>query len=312
MVAQWPRMERSDSKRLDRRVDGFGTRWFDPQGGRIEVLDLASALSTPDMEQAIRARLATVAGYSLPVLAPVRRVERNAQTLSVVTATPVGVPLSELLAAAEFDLLDLPDETVFAAARAIVNRVAALHALPAPFVHGALGAAHVLLQVDGSVVFTGWAFSDALAQLGRSRADYWSEFGLVMPLADAAAVDQRSDVTQLGFLVLSLLLRRVPCGRGDADALDALIEDAAATQGLDDAIVRPLHEWLANALQLGDAPFPSAVAAGAAFEAIPFEPDRRGAAGAGLALVVRQMCGDVPMPPIGARRDERTVLAAAV
>ena len=123
-------MERSDAKRLDRRQDGFGTRWFNPKGGRIEVLDVSPALSTTEHEQLIRSRMTEVAGHSLQALAPVRRVERNAQTLSVVTATPAGVPLAELLAAAEFGLIDLSDDAAFAVARSLVARVGSLHALP--------------------------------------------------------------------------------------------------------------------------------------------------------------------------------------
>lgn len=302
-------MERSDAKRLDRRQDGFGTRWFDPKGGRIEVLDVSPVLSTPENEQIIRNRMTEVAGHGLPALAPVRRVERNAQTLSVVTATPAGVPLAELLAAAEFGLVDLSDDAAFAVARSLVARVGALHALPGAPMHGALTAAHVIVQRDGTVVLTGWTFANALSSLERSRTQFWNEFGLVMPPSNQ--VDQQSDVAQLGFLVLALLLRRVPCGRGVEVSLADLVEGASAGEVAVASTDEALRAWLSSALHLGGPPFANAAEAGLVFAGISVDVERDGSARPSLDVVVRQMCGELPLPPIVAGGAEARALAAA-
>lgn len=286
-------MERSDPKRLDRRLDGFGTRWFDPKGGRIEVLDLAPALSTPEMEQSIRARVAALPGPGVQALAPVRRVERNGATLSVVTATPVGVPLAELLAAAEFGLVDMSSDAAFAIASAMVSRLSDVHDRPGGMAHGALSPAHVIVQRDGGVTFTGWSLADALALLERSRPFLWNEFGLLPSPAGTGLPGRRADVVQLGLLVLAVLLRRVPSGDDVPETLGSLIDDVAAG-GADDQVRR----WLRAALQLATPAFADAGDASRSWDDV-LDAAGRPAGRADVDVLVRQMCGELPLPLVG-------------
>jgi hypothetical protein len=288
-----------DSKRLDRRQDGFGTRWFDPRGGRIEVLDVTPVLATPQLETSIRARVAYLGGQNAPSLAPVRRLERNAQALSVVTATPVGVTLAELLAATEFGIVDLSDHAACTVAAAMVKTVADLHALSGAPYHGSLGAAHVVVQRDGTVVLTGWAFADAMATLQKTREQLWKEFCLpTPPAADLPQFDHRSDLMQMGCLVLSLLLRRIVCGDEFPGKLGDLIGQASAGELAAASTDESLRTWLGHALQL-DArqSFGDAVEAGKAFSEIAFSEDPPSGARQTLDEAVRQLCGELPPRP---------------
>src|SRR5215216_4718701 len=91
--------------------DGFGTRRIeqDPQAGRVEVLQVAAALSRPAAEQGIRARAARFTHGKTPALATVHRIGRGGNSLSVTTAIPAGVTLADLLGALEFGTVSLPD-----------------------------------------------------------------------------------------------------------------------------------------------------------------------------------------------------------
>jgi hypothetical protein len=295
-----PDMESRESKRLDRRQDGFGTRWFDPKGGRIEVLDVTPVLATPQLETSIRARVAYLGGQNPPSLAPVRRMERNAQALSVVTATPVGVPLAELLAATEFGIVDLSDHAAFAVAAALIKAVADLHALPGSPYHGSIGPAHVIVQRDGTVVLTGWAFADALATLEKTREQLWREFCLPMPAsASLPTFDHRADVTQMGCLVLSLLMRRVVCGEEFPKKMVDLVGEASLGELALEPTDELLRLWLQHALQMdAKESFDDAVEAAVAFSEIKVSDEAPGGGRQTIDEAVRQLCGELPPRPL--------------
>jgi hypothetical protein len=292
-------MDGRESKRLDRRQDGFGTRWFDPKGGRIEVLDVTPALATPQLETSIRARVAYLGGQNAPSLAPVRRLERNAQALSVVTATPVGVTLAELLASSEFGLVDLSDHAVMAVITGLVKAVGDLHALSGSPHHGSIGPAHVIVQRDGTVTLTGWAFSDALATLEKTREQLWREFGLPMPpAANLPQFDHRADVMQMGCLVISLLMRRVVCGEEFPRKLSDFVNEASAGQLAADSTDDALRGWLHHVLQLDPRKsFADAAEAARAFAEIAFSSEPPSGSRQTLDEAVRQLCGELPPRP---------------
>ncbi len=191
------------------REDGFGTRRIadDPESGRVEVLALSPELSTPAAEQAIRARAARLADLTLSGVAPVVRISRSADGLAMATAVPEGISLADVLAALEFQTVKLPDEALVELAGETVRAVAAMHAAGA--VHGALSPSHVILRRGGGVALSGAAFADALQSLQFNRERLWRAFGLALPpSASLPRFDQRADVTQLGALVIAILLRR--------------------------------------------------------------------------------------------------------
>jgi hypothetical protein len=283
------------------RDDGFGTRQLieDPALGPIEVLDLVPALATPAAERAIRARVAQLEGFGAPRMAPVHRVERNGTVLSVVSTAIDGVPLCEVLAALEFGTLVLSDDAILELAAVTVQAVGAMHEMLGPLSHGSVNPAHIVLQRDGTAVVTDAVFGNALQQLELNREELWRRFSLAMPSAAAMArFDRRSDVTQLGSVVIAIMLRRTllaheyPRNIGDL-VMTAAAENAAAAPG-----IPRMRTWLQQALQLQPrAIFASAVEASHVFMDVlaSVRPERNGAAP--LNAAIRRLLGEPVAEP---------------
>jgi hypothetical protein len=250
---------------------------------------------------AIRTRVSQLEGFGAPLIAPAHSVERSGETLSVVSAAVDGVPLCELLAGLEFGTIDLPDDALWELAAITVQAVGAAHEKLGPLSHGALNPAHVVLQRDGSVVLTDAVFADALQQLELNREELWRKFSLAMPSAAIAArFDRRSDVTQLGSIVLAILLRRTLLAHEYPRPINDLVLAAAAENGAAPAGVPRLRSWLQQTLQLQPrAVFPSAIEAAQVFADVlgSVKPQRDGAVA--LNVAVRRMLGEpvvIPQP----------------
>ena len=278
------------------RDDGFGTRLLmdDEAFGPVEVLDLMPALTSPAAEQVIRARLDQLDGFGAPLLAPAYVIERKGAKLTVISAAVDGLPLCELLAALEFGTLTLPQDAILELAAMTVRAVGELHERLGPLSHGALNPAHVVLRRDGSVMLTDAIFGDALQQLERNREDMWRTFSLALPpSATVARFDRRTDVTQLGSIVLAILLRRTLLGHEYPRAIPDLVMVAAGENGAEGARVHPLRHWLQQALQLqARALFPSATEAAAAFADVLDSVNPRRAGAAVLQVAIRSLLGE--------------------
>jgi hypothetical protein len=288
-------MARETDQTPSETQDGFGARslLLDPQHGRIERLDLVPELASPASEQAIRAR----AGYhnSLednPLGRVVVRITRTGDALSVFSVAPDGVTLSELLAALEFNTISLCGEELLELASSIVTALATMHERMQGIAHGALTPAHIVLQRDGSTALTGAVFVDALQALQRSREHLWRDFGIALPTsASAPRFDQRSDVTQLGAVVLAITQRRSL--RRDEYPKDT--PDIAMSVSVTDNPVADskLRAWLQDALQLhGRVSFASAVDAARAFHDVLPAAEERTLGARALQAAIRQLCGD--------------------
>ena len=275
------------------RRDGFGARVIevDRQAGRIEVLALSPPLATPAAEAAIRTRAARLADGQASMLAAVLRIGREGPALSITSTAPEAVTLADLLAALEFGTVTLPDEAVLELAGATIGSVSALHALPGSPAHGALNPAHVLLRREGGVLLTGAIFGDALQALECNREQLWRTFGIALPpSASVPRFNQRADVTQLGALVLAILLRRT-LAAAEYPKSAADLAAAAGALAAADSRGSALRMWLQQALQLHPkAAFASAIDAAQAFgEAMAPVRGRRAGAQA-LRAVVTQLC----------------------
>jgi len=193
------------------RQDGFGTRVIEqaPKLGRVERLTLSASIATPRSEQAIRARAAHLTSVGPGPLGRVPRIERKGAALSILNDVPDGVTLSDILAALEFNTIALSDDEVLELAASVVRAAGTMHEALGTVAHGALSPGHVVLTREGSAIFTGAVFGDAIQALQRNREQLWREFGLALPpSASAPRFDQRSDVAQLGALVLAIGQRR--------------------------------------------------------------------------------------------------------
>jgi hypothetical protein len=289
--------------RSDLRHDGFGSRYSarDSHFGLVEVIELSSALGTPAAEQAIRTSAARQAEASLPVLRRIVRIARSGETLSITSLAADGVSLSDLLAALEFGTVTLGDEAMLVLAKGTVAALAAMHALPGAPVHGALSPSHVVVRADGSIVLTGAVFGDALQALQFNREQLWRIFGLALPpSASLPRFDQRADVTQLGALVLAILLRRtLTAGEYPKSALD-LVDDATAAMAVNARGRSALRVWLQQTLQLqAKALFGSAVDAARAFADVVADLNGQRAAMQQLQSAIRQLSpGSIAPEPV--------------
>ena len=281
--------------RSDLRHDGFGSRCVsqDSQFGPVEILELSSALGTPAAEQAIRACAARHGDANAPMLARVVRIARKEQTLSVTSIASSGVSLSDLLAAVEFGTVSLDDAAMLEAAGGTIGALASMHQLPGAPAHGALSPSHVMLQVDGTAVLSGSVFGDALQALQCNREQLWRIFGLALPpSASLPRFDQRADVTQLGALVLAMLLRRTLAPGEYPKGMIDLVEAATETMDVTARCRSALRMWLQQTLQLHPkALFATAGDAACAFADVVADRPRRRSGTTPLQAAIRQLAG---------------------
>ena len=256
---------------LEARQDGFGFRRFehDDNWGRVELLELSPALSTPAAEQAIRARAARFINGRVSVVAPLYSIARAEDGVSIVSGAPEGVTLADVLAALEFGTITLSDGVALELAGMAAQAVAAMHET-GTFAHAALTPAHVLLRADGTMLLTGAVFGDALQALRRNREQFWREFGVALPAsASLPRFDHRSDVTQLGALVLAILLRRALTADEYPRAVNELVNTAIESLNVGAGCSGALRQWLQQTFQLhAKSLFSSAVDAERSYAAI--------------------------------------------
>ena len=278
--------------------DGLGVRTIESDGRtHTEILELAPALaSQPVVEQAIRGRASRYADLDIRAFAPVRRIERAGTSLHIVTELPTGVRLSDLLAHLEATGEVVAESAMLELASLIINAVASLHAWPGGLAHGAINPAHVLITNDGRVMLTDCVYGAALEVLQRNREVLWKEFGLAMPAAASLArFDQQADVTQMGALILGIILQRPMRAheypRGVSDLVMTATESTSApgVPGSSSA----LRMWLQEALQIHPRlAFRSAVEAQRSFADISSRPGSRRAGAMALQVLLRTTLGE--------------------
>ena len=273
--------------------DGLGERRMAMQVpyGQVEVLSLAPALVThAAAEAAIRARAARLADVDAPVFTPVRRVERDATGVHIVADAVGGFRLSELLARLEASGEIVSDAGMLELASSVVRALASLHRLAGGLAHGALTPAHVVLGNEHGVVLTDGVFGAAFESLQWNRERLWREFGVALPAsASLPRFDQRTDVTQLGGVVLAIALRRPLRDDEYPRSLTDLV--VAATADTASPGMGALRMWLLQALQLHPrATFASAVEAERAFAGITSTPGLRRAGIKALSVFLEAPC----------------------
>lgn len=268
--------------------DGLGMRSMLPGGwsGLQEILEVDEGLAAhPHTEQHVRSRAAQFNDVETTTCARVHRIELQGTSLQVVADIPAGLRLSDVLTAIELGNDFLTDAGALELAAAVIKKVAALHRLPGALAHGALCPAHVVLTSEGTAVLTDGIFAPTLEAQQRNREQLWREFGVALPAsAGTPRFDQRGDVTQLGALVLAILLRRSlkedEYPRGVQDLVIAATPPHAGPHA------PALRSWLEQALQLHSrAVFGSAVDAQQVFEDMLDAAQRRAGARAVQTLI---------------------------
>ena len=257
--------------------DGLGVRTVasDPRHGVVEVLNVAPILANhPAGERAIRA---SATRYEDIARAPVMRVhaiDRDDAALRVTTAWPHGVRLSDILTELTASTFPLCDAGILELAYAVVRAVSALHQAPGGVSHGAISPAHVIIGADGNATLTDGIFGAAIEALEANREAVWRQFGIAMPpSANVPRFDRRSDVSQLGAVVLAIALR----SSLTPEAYPREIPDLVLLATPDSAHHgSALRMWLRQALHLHPrSAFASGVDAQAAFAALMPAPGIR-------------------------------------
>lgn len=292
--------------------DGFGERRRvagPTEADSVDVLYLRGELTeVPSFEFALRERASRLAQFRHPLFARVRNVERlsdQSATIVVVSETTQGVRLSDLLATS----LPLEIPAVLHLLRQLVPAVAALHKFAPDAAHGAIGPERIIVTPDARLVVVEYVMGAAIERLRYSHEQYWKDLRVAFPRpAVVLKNDQRTDVTQIGVVALSLILGRLIHPEEYPRSIGEIVSSAwsVSAQGGSGSAPVDLRTWLARAVQLdARTGFASAVEAEAALEALLGEIDYAAAASA-LATFIAEyhdLVGEIveptppPMPP---------------
>jgi hypothetical protein len=251
--------------------DGLGDRqlMFDPAAATsFELLHIKKEFAdVPEFEAALRARVEELRQVQHPSLATVHGVERrNDGALLLASKLVTGRRVSELVPKARGAAFAL--ELI----RLITPALAVLHKSGDRVVHGALTADRIIVTRDGRLMVVEHALGSAIESLKLSRARL-NEIGIPVP-AGEVQLDGRTDMAQLGFIALSLLLGR-PLEAADFPvSVPTLLDEFVMSSG-SPILAAKLRGWLERAMQISPRSFPSAKEASDALNELPDDTDLR-------------------------------------
>ena len=235
-------------------TDGFGDRLLmsDNTGATsFELLRFRPALTiVRGFERALRARVERQQFFRHPLFPAVRAVDHldGGRVLALVSTYAPGRRLSEVFQ----DPRGLGLHPALAAwlVRQLVPALAELQRRGGG-PHGVLTADRIVLTPEGSPVIVDHALGSALEQLYLPSARLWSDFGLIAPSTTGLGqFDARSDIVQLGLIVLSLCLGRRVTPADYPAKLELLLDEFTDIVGRrSPKIAGPLRLWLERALR---------------------------------------------------------------
>jgi PEGA domain-containing protein len=245
------------------QTDGLGDRllMFDNTNAPSwEILRFKPALARDaGFEAALRGRveaLATFQHEAFPLVRPIKRLGHD-DGLAVVSTYSGGAPLSEALKkprSAEFALRLI---------RQLVPALAALQRLVPGMAHGAITVERINLAPDGRLMIREHMVGAALDHLEWPATRLWSEFGILVPRTSGAVrIDERTDITQFGLVVLSLMAGRRIGPDEYPDKINELLDELTLKNHWlnpsNPAKFQALRHWLERALQVSGQSFTSA------------------------------------------------------
>jgi hypothetical protein len=239
-------------------TDGLGTRSIITDGSTGETLELLTLrpelVRVASFEFALRERAARLANFRHEDFSRVRRIDRApGGGLGIVSDYIAGARLSEVLQAAADRKLPLDVGAAFCLVRQLVPAVAFLHDNARDVAHGALALERLIVTPLGRLMIVEHVLGSALEQLRFSREHLWRECRVAMPSsAGVPRFDHHADVTQIGAIVLQLVLGR-PLRSDEYPArLASLVDQAAMTMagGERRPLTLGLHSWLVRALHI--------------------------------------------------------------
>jgi PEGA domain len=254
--------------------DGVGDRllMFDNSGNTsLELLRFRPELvAVPGFEEALRERIAVLQAFTHPAFPQVRAVEHlEGGGLALVSTFTAGKRLAEIFRSPRTRGGVHP---AFAAwlVRDLTTALAELQRQGDGIAHGALTPERIVMTPDGRVMIVEHVLGTALDRLERPPNRLWLDFGVLAPDDGhgTGRIDQRSDVIQLGWIVLAALVGRRMTSAEYPQRVEALFDEFVRSAGpRSPALVAALRHWLERALQVKGEPFASAMdAADALFE----------------------------------------------
>jgi hypothetical protein len=243
--------------------DGLGDRllMFDNTNAPSwEILRFKPALTRDSgFEAALRQRveaLATFQHEAFPQVRPIKRLGHD-DGLAVVSTYGGGAPLSEALKkprSAEFALRLI---------RQLVPALAALQRVASGMAHGAITVDRIILAADGRLMIREHMVGAALENLEWPAIRFWSELGILVPRTSGAVrIDERTDITQLALVVLSLMAGRRIGPDEYPDKTNELLDELTLKNHWlnpsNPARFQALRQWLERALQVSGQSFTSA------------------------------------------------------
>jgi hypothetical protein len=237
-------------------VDGLGDRTLladATSGETVEALLLRPVLTgVPSFEFAVRERTARLANFRQNAFARVRRVDRTATGLAIVSDHVAGFRLSQMLRIAEDRGLAVDTNAALSLIRQLLPAIVLLHENARDVAHGALGPDRLMVTPHARLVIAEYVLGSALEQLQLSHDRLWREYRIPMPpSAGAPRFDHRADVMQIGITSLSLILGR-PLADEDLGSINELLAESTETSagGARQPLSQGLRGWLARALQV--------------------------------------------------------------
>jgi hypothetical protein len=143
--------------------------------------------------------------------------------------------------------------------RQVTPALVALHEAGDDMVHGLFGAERIVVTREGRMVLVEHVLGSAMAALRLPAARLRTDFGLALPNSpQVITLDQADDLTELGLVVLSLLLGRRVHPSEYPDRIEQLVGESA--QGAEDLTPESawLRRWVERAVRVGPNPFASA------------------------------------------------------
>ncbi len=239
-------------------TDGLGTRSIitdSATGETLELLTIRPELTrVASFEFALRERSARLANFRHEDFARVRRIDRTTDGgLGIVSDYIPGARLSDVLNVSSQRRLPFDVGAAFCLVRQLVPAIGFLHDNARDVAHGALALERLVVTPLGRLMVVEHVLGSALEQLRFSREHLWREVRVAMPpSAGAPRFDHHADVTQIGVVVLQLVLGR-PLRSDEYPArLASLVDQAAMTTagGERRPLTLGLHSWLVRALHI--------------------------------------------------------------
>jgi serine/threonine protein kinase len=257
--------------------DGLGRRYnpaarFDSDTS-LEILCFRHEITdVPSFEFALRERFARVSDFEHPCFVRLRKIDRHNDERGTVTLMSDGAPgdrLIQILTDVERTGLVLDVNAALYLVRQLIAAIAALHQ-HVRVAHGAIAPERLFITPQGRLLIAEYSLGAALEQLKYSRARYWKELRVAVPMeAGRSRFDELTDLTQIGTVALAVLLGRPLSDDEYPQQTEQLVESARAraTNGANEPLPSALRDWIRRTLQL-DArnPFRTLLDAQAAFD----------------------------------------------